>query len=309
MIKILITGSTGMVGRNIINYLTTKEFFLLTPKSSELNLLDKRKIDYYLDKNKPDLIIHSAGVVGGIQANILNPVKFLYDNSQMGLNIIKSAFEHKILKFINLASSCMYPKDLTDLLKEDYILTGKLEPTNEGYALAKILTTKLCEYIFKENNNYKYKTIIPCNLYGKYDKFDSIKAHLIPAVINKIHKAKVNNMDIVEIWGTGEVKREFMYTEDLADFILYAIKNFDRLPQNLNVGTGKDYTINKYYEIVSSVIGYKGGFKHDLTKPVGMAQKTVDISKLNKFGWKSKISLEEGIEKTYQYFLKEINNG
>jgi len=186
---------------------------------------------------------------------------------------------------------------------------GELEPTNEGYAIAKITSTRLCEYINKEDSDFLYKTVIPCNLYGKYDKFDPKHSHMLPAVIQKIDEAKKNNQKTLDIWGDGTARREFMYAEDLADFVYYALDNFDEMPQNINVGLGHDYTINEYYEAISKVIGYQGDFLHDLSKPIGMKQKLIDDTKLKEFGWKHKTSLNEGIEKIYEYYLKEVKNG
>jgi len=308
MRKILITGSKGMVGRNIVEFEKSKDYILLTPSSKELNLLDRGSVDEYIKSNKPDIVIHCAGIVGGIQANMANPVKFLVDNTQIGLNIIMSAYELGIKQFINMSSSCMYPREAINPLAEELILKGELEPTNEGYAIAKITSTRLCEYINIENNSFKYKTIIPCNLYGRYDKFDPKDSHMLPAVIKKIHEAKVNNQPTLDIWGDGEARREFMYAEDLADFTYYAIENFEKMPQNINAGLGHDYTINEYYKVISDVIGYDGEFTHDLTKPVGMKQKLIDDTKLHKFAWKHKTALEDGIKKIYDYYLREVLN-
>ncbi len=308
MLKILITGSRGMVGRSIVEFSKSKDYTLLTPNSSELNLLNRTSVDDYIKINKPDIVIHCAGIVGGIQANMSNPVKFLVDNTQMGLNIIMSSHEAGIKKFINMSSSCMYPREAINPLGEELILKGELEPTNEGYALAKITSTRLCEYINKEDSSFKYKTVIPCNLYGKYDKFDPKHSHMLPAVIKKIHEAKIHERETLDIWGDGTARREFMYAQDLADFIYYAIENFEKIPQNINVGLGKDYTINEYYKAISEVIGYKGKFIHDLTKPIGMKQKLIDDTKLKEFGWKHKTSLKEGIKKIYEYYLKEVIN-
>lgn len=307
MLKILLTGANGMVGKNIIDNHQCDEYTFLTPSSSELNLLNYSEINSYLAKKKPDLIIHAAGIVGGINANIKNPVKFLVDNMQMGLNLITAAKNNKIKKLLNLGSSCMYPKDINSPLCEDMILKGELEPTNEGYALAKIACAKLCEYINRESSSYLYKTIIPCNIYGKFDKFDIDNSHMIPAVINKISNALDNNLKFIEIWGNGESRREFMYAEDLADFIFYAIKNFTEMPQNINVGLGYDYSINDYYRIIADIIGYNGKFVHDLSKPVGMHRKLTDTTLLSTFGWKHKTSLSIGITKTYEYYLGEKN--
>ncbi|ECH2654966.1 NAD-dependent epimerase/dehydratase family protein, partial [Salmonella enterica] len=292
--KILLTGSTGMVGRNIVDNSNSSNYELLCPTSTELNLLDNKAVYNYISCYSPDLIIHAAGLVGGIQANIKHPVDFLVSNLMMGINIVNEAKNCGVKHFINLGSSCMYPKDIETAISEDALLTGKLEDTNEGYAIAKITVAKLCEYITRENKEYHYKTIIPCNLYGKYDKFDENSSHMIPAVINRIHNAKINNIKVIDIWGDGESRREFMYAEDLANFIYQVIPNIQRLPNMLNVGLGHDFTINDYYRIIAEEIGYTGGFTHDLTKPVGMRRKLVDISLLKEFDWKYQFELKDG---------------
>jgi len=308
LLKILITGANGMVGRNIAEFEKSKNYALLTPSSKELNLLDRKSVDNYIQRKRPDIVIHCAGIVGGIQANMAQPVKFLVENTQMGLNIIMSAYEANVKQFINMSSSCMYPREAINPLGEELILKGELEPTNEGYALAKITSTRLCEYINREDAIFEYKTVIPCNLYGKYDKFDPKHSHMLPAVIKKIHEAKINGQLTLDIWGDGEARREFMYAEDLADFVYYALENFEHMPQNINVGLGHDYTINEYYQAIAEVIGYKGEFVHDLTKPVGMKQKLIDDKNLRQFGWKYKTSLEDGVQKIYDYYLEEVIN-
>jgi len=306
--KILLTGANGMVGKNILESSEASKHFFLSPSSLELNLLNAEAIKQYIKVNQPDIVIHAAGVVGGIQANIAEPVKFLVDNMQMGLNIIMAAKACGVSRFLNLSSSCMYPRDAVNPLSEELILQGELEPTNEGYALAKVASTRLCEYIHKESPDLLYKTVIPCNLYGRHDKFDPNSSHLIPAVIRKISEAKKNKKNNIEIWGDGEACREFMYAADLANFIFYALENFEAMPQNLNVGIGTDYTITKYYKIIADVVGYSGTFSYDLSKPVGMRKKLIDDTKLNDFGWTYKTDLVTGIQKTYEYYISELTN-
>ena len=306
--KILLTGSSGMVGKNILEHPDVFKYEFLTPCSKELNLLNSLNVESYIQENKPDFVIHTAGKVGGIQANIAKPVDFLVQNIEMGKNIIMSSKNNGIKNLINLSSSCMYPRDAKNPLSEALILKGELEPTNEGYAIAKIMATRLCEYIHQEDNSYKYKTVIPCNLFGCYDKFDPKHSHMLPAVVRKIHEAKVAGNKSIDIWGDGTARREFMYAGDFADFIMYALENFNKMPQNINVGLGHDYTINEYYTAIAKVIGFKGEFVHDLTKPIGMKQKLIDDSKLQAFGWKYKTSLTDGIEKIYDYYLKEVSN-
>ena len=306
--KILLTGSNGMVGRNILERDNTAKYEFLTPSSQELNLLNYSSVENYIQTNKPDFVIHTAGKVGGIQANMAEPVEFLVQNIDMGRNIIMAAKKCGIKNLMNLSSSCMYPREAKNPLGEDLILKGELEPTNEGYAIAKIMATRLCEYIHKEDKIFNYKTVIPCNLFGKYDKFDPKHSHMLPAVVKKIHEAKIEGKDIIDIWGDGTARREFMYAGDLADFIFYAIENFEKMPQNINVGLGHDYTINEYYKAIAKVIGFEGTFEHDLTKPIGMKQKLIDDSKLQEFGWKYQTSLEDGIEKIYSYYKEEVLN-
>jgi len=300
--KIFVSGGSGMVGRNLVSYLRkNSQVEIFAPNSQELNLLDYSKTESFIKRIKPDAVIHCAGLVGGIQTNIEKPYSFLFSNTLMGLNLVNACVNQRIRKVINLGSSCMYPKDQTSKLKEEDILTGPLEPTNEGYAIAKITVSKLCEYA-KSEYKLDYKTIIPCNLYGKYDKFDSKKSHMIPAVIRKLHRAKTSKKTPT-IWGDGDARREFMYVEDLVDFISYALKNYDKIEPITNVGLGYDFSINEYYDAIAEVVGYTGGFEYDLTKPSGMKRKLCDVTKQKKIGWKPKNSLTEGLQKTYQYYL------
>ena len=299
---VLITGSTGMVGRNAAEMLIEKEFKILTPSRSELDLMNSEEVMRYFKSNQIDIVLHAAGLVGGIQANIEKPYSFLSVNSQIALNVINASIETGIERLINLGSSCMYPKDCQDELTEDLILTGPLEPTNEGYAIAKIMASKLCDYVQSEFG-LSYKTLIPCNLYGKYDNFHPVRSHMIPAVIRKVHEAaKTNNS--VEIWGTGDARREFMFVEDLIDFITWSLDNYDQLPNLINIGLGHDYSIKEYYQAIAEVIGFTGDFTYDLSKPEGMKRKLCSIQKQSQLGWKPKHSLKEGLEKTYQFYLK-----
>lgn len=303
MKTILLTGAGGFVGSNILNSNLSEEFKIISPSRSELDLTNKEYINDYLKKNKPDLIIHAAGKVGGILKNISSNYTFLVENSLIGINLISSAHENNIKNFLNISSSCIYPKNFEKPIKENDLMSGYLEPTNEGYALAKILALKLTK-IVSADYSLRYKTIIPCNLYGPYDNFSELDAHMIPAVIQKIHTAKKMNKKIVDIWGNGKARREFMYIKDLIDFISFAIHNFNDLPEIINVGTGKDFTINEYYSKISKVIGYDGDFSHDMSKPSGMQRKLVDITKLKSFGWQSNYSLEKGIKETYNFYIE-----
>ena len=301
--RIFLTGGRGMVGRNILEHPLAGQWEFIAPGSDELDLTDFAATRRFMAQVKPDAVIHSAGRVGGIQANMAHPVDFLVTNVDLGRNVILAAREAGVGKLLNLASSCMYPRNATNPLGEDLILKGELEPTNEGYALAKIFATRLCEYISRETPDRQYKTLIPCNLYGRHDKFDPKHSHLIPAIIHKVHQAKTGGLPSVEIWGDGMARREFIYAGDLADAVLYALSDFDKLPGLLNIGLGHDHSINDYYRTAAEVIGWTGDFVHDISKPVGMKQKLVDIGRQQQWGWKPKKSLRQGIELAYAYYL------
>lgn len=303
--KVLLTGARGMVGKNVLEHTSSAKWQFLTPSSKELDLTVYADVDTYIAAHKPDFIIHAAGRVGGIQANIAAPVDFLVDNLDMGRNVVMAAHRNNIKRLINLSSSCMYPRNVSTKLTEDMILSGELEPTNEGYALAKITTMRLCQYVAKQNPDFQYKTLIPCNLYGRHDKFSPQHSHLIPAIIHKTHQAMMNNEPEVEIWGDGTARREFMYAGDLADALIRALEHFDTAPSLMNIGLGHDYTINEYYQAVADVIGYRGNFVHNLDKPVGMARKLVDTQKQSSWGWSATTTLNEGIKKSYEFYLKE----
>lgn len=304
-LRILLTGGGGMVGRNLLEHPAISEFEMLAPRSGELNLRDFKSVQDYLAEHRPDMVIHSAGKVGGIQANMREPVGFLLENLDMGRNIVWASQQAGIKRLLNLGSSCMYPRNHNESLREEMVLKGELEPTNEGYALAKVVTARLCEYITREDASFQYKTLIPCNLYGRHDKFDPAHSHLIPAIIHKVHLAKRDGLPTVDIWGDGTARREFMYAGDLVDALIRAIKEIDALPAMMNVGVGNDRSINEYYQAAAEVMGYTGTFVHDTSKPVGMARKLVSTERQQAWGWTAKTDLKSGIESAYQFYLKE----
>ena len=306
MPTLLLTGGSGLVGRNIQNHFASNKWNIIAPSSNDLNLMDYISVKSFFNECKPDIVLHCAGRVGGISANIEEPVAFLDSNIVIGRNVIMGAREAKIKKLINLASTCIYPREAQNPLKEKYILEGKLEPTNEGYAIAKIVALRLCQYIRKEDPSYNYKTLIPCNLYGRFDKFDPKNSHLLPAIIHKVHQAKITGKQSVEIWGDGSARREFMYIEDLADAIYFALESISDIPDLMNIGVGTDYTIKEYYESVALVLGWQGEFVFDYSKPTGMAQKLSDTSLQLKWGWQPKTTLKEGIRSTYKYYLENV---
>lgn len=302
---LLLTGGSGMVGRNILEDPSAADWTILAPGSHELDLSDASAVTDYVATHKPDLVVHAAGQVGGIQANMAHPVAFLERNTAMSRNMIMAAYQSGVRNLLNLASTCMYPRAAKNPLREGMILTGELEPTNEGYALAKIMATRLCQYIRREDESAQYKTLIPCNLYGRHDKFDPKNSHLLPAIIHKVHLAKETGEKTVEIWGDGTARREFMYAGDLADAVMRAASDIDSLPELMNCGLGHDHTINAYYETVADVIGWDGEFTHDLSKPVGMKQKLCATDRQGDWGWSAPTSLRDGIKATYDFYLNE----
>lgn len=303
-LKILLTGARGMVGRNILEHAGIRDFTILVPTSSELDLRDYAATRAYFAAHRPEVVVHAAGRVGGIQANMREPVSFLVDNLDLGRNVVMAAHASGVKRLLNIGSSCMYPCGHADPLREDMLLSGRLEPTNEAYALAKIATARLCEYVMREDPGASYKTLIPCNLYGRHDKFDPARSHLVPAIIHKIHLALQEGRDVIDIWGDGAARREFMYAGDLADAVVRALARFDTVPPVMNVGLGHDYSINEYYSTVAEVMGFTGGFVHDLDKPVGMARKLVDTGLQREWGWAPAHSLHEGIAAAYAFYLE-----
>jgi len=303
---VFLTGGAGMVGRNIQDHPAAADWHILAPRSAELDLTDADAVTRFMDTHKPDLVVHAAGRVGGIQANMAHPVAFLEENTAMGRNVIMAAHRAGVRDFLNLASTCMYPRAAANPLREEMILTGELEPTNEGYALAKIMATRLCQYICREDAGARYKTLIPCNLFGLHDKFDPKHSHLVPAIIHKVHEAKRLGQDTVEIWGDGTARREFMFAGDLADAVMQAANDMNALPDLMNTGLGHDHTINDYYATVAKVVGWDGTFTHDLSKPVGMKQKLCSTERQAKWGWSAPTSLEDGLAQTYRHYQESF---
>ena len=290
-----------MVGRNILEHSSAKKFEILAPSRTELDLLDRAKVNAYLNYFAPDIVIHAAGRVGGIQANLGAPVGFLVDNTRMALNLIESAHVSGVTRLINLASSCMYPRLAENPLKEEMLLTGELEPTNEGYALAKLVATRHCGYITDFDAGAHYKTLIPCNLYGRHDDFDEFSGHMIPAVMSRMVAAVRQRKEVIEAWGDGSARREFMLASDFANFIFFALSNFDQLPTVMNVGVGEDHSVADYYQAIASVVGFRGSIEFDTSKPVGMQRKLLDVSWQKRLGWAPSRSLNDGLGEAFNY--------
>ena len=302
MARVLITGGTGMVGRSLIAHKGATAHEILAPGRSRLDLRDKEACYSLVADLQPDLIIHTAGRAAGIHANIANPVEFLVENFDIGRNIVMAAREVGVPKLINLGSSSMYPREAQNPLTEDSLLTGPFDSMNEGYALAKIAVARLCEYISR-TEGLCYRTVIPCNLYGPYDKFDPSVSHLMAGIIYKIHHAYVCGHEVVEIWGDGTARREILFSIDLAEGIWHMAERIDMLPSILNLGSGRDHSILHYYNTVAEIIGWYGIFNFNLDRPVGVNHMLVDISRQKSLGWIPSTTLPDGIALTYKYFL------
>ena len=305
--KIYIAGHNGMVGSAIWRTLSNKGFSnLIGASSKELDLRNQQAVRDFIAEEKPEIIIDAAARVGGILANNDYPYQFIMENMQIQNNLIDAALQNDVEKFIFLGSSCIYPKLAPQPLKENYLLTDTLEPTNEWYAIAKITGVKTCQAIRKQFGK-DYVSLMPTNLYGTHDNFDLNTSHVLPAMIRKFHEAKENNHGPVTLWGSGTPMREFLFVDDMAEAVVFALEN--KLPDYLyNVGTGEDLTIKHLAETIQKITGHQGEIIWDSTKPDGTPRKLMDISKMHSLGWKHKVELEEGIQKTYDWFLENINN-
>jgi GDP-L-fucose synthase len=310
--KIYIAGHTGMVGSAIVRNLKNQGCENLVFRgSSELNLKNQSEVEGFFEVEKPEIVIIAAAKVGGILANNQYRAEFLYDNLMIEANIINSAYKSGVEKLIFLGSSCIYPKFAEQPIREESLLSGYLEPTNEPYAIAKIAGIKLCESYYKQYG-CNFLSAMPTNLYGINDNFNLQTSHVLPALIRKFHEAKINNFDEVTLWGSGTPKREFMFVDDLADAIVFLSENinaedlYENSISQINVGTGEDVTIAELASLIMQVCGYKGKIIYDSTKPDGTPRKLMDVSRLEKLGWKYKTSLAQGIEKTYQWYIANV---
>jgi len=303
--KIYIAGHKGMVGSAVWRALESKGYSNLIGKTSkELDLTNQQEVLNFYNKEQPEVVIDAAAKVGGILANNDFPYQFLMENMQIQNNLIDGAHKTGIDKFIFLGSSCIYPKFAPQPLKEEYLLTDSLEPTNQWYAIAKITGVKACEAIRKQYSK-DYVSLMPTNLYGSFDNFDLQSSHVLPAMIRKFHEAKINNNAPVTLWGSGTPMREFLFVDDMAEAVVFALEN--DLPEYLyNIGTGKDITIKELAETIQNVTGHQGEIIWDASKPDGTPRKLMDVSKIKELGWQYSTELEDGIKKTYQWFLENI---
>ena len=309
--KIYVAGHSGMVGSAIVRRLMRDGFenFILRTHQ-ELDLIDQKNVFDFFKNNKPEYVIISAGKVGGIQANNKFRAEFLYENLMIQTNLIHSAYLNGVKKLLFLGSSCIYPRNCTQPIKEEYLLTGELEQTNEPYALAKIAGIKMCENYYRQYG-CNFISAMPTNLYGPGDNFDLNNSHVIPALLRKFHEAKINNSPSVEVWGTGTPKREFLYVDDLADACILLLKNLEasELEKNgithINVGSGIDQTIQELADTIRDVVGFEGQVIFDKTKPNGTPEKLLDITVLSNMGWKPTKSLKDGLEKTSSWIKEQ----
>ena len=301
--KIYVAGHRGLVGSAIMRNLTKNGYEnIITKTHDELDLLDAVAVTNFFKKEKPEYVFLAAAKVGGIHANNIYPADFIYQNLQIQNNIIHNAHLNNIKKLLFLGSSCIYPRECPQPIKEEYLLTGPLEKTNEAYAVAKIAGIKMCQAYNKQHGT-TFISVMPTNLYGINDNFDLETAHVFPALLRKFHEAKVNNDPEVVIWGTGKPMREFLYVDDMADACIYLMNHYSD-DDIVNIGTGQDISIKELAKTISDIVGYQGKIIHDTTKPDGTPRKLLDVSKLHALGWTHQTSLKEGIKLTYDWFLK-----
>jgi len=299
--KIYIAGHRGMVGSAILRKLEKEGYTNVVLRTSkELDLRVQTEVDSFFSEEKPDYVILAAAKVGGIVSNNTYRADFMYDNLMIQNNIIHASYKNSVKKLLFLGSSCIYPRMAPQPLKEEYLLTGLLEHTNEPYAIAKITGIKMCE-AYRDQYGCNYISVMPTNLYGPNDNYDLTTSHVLPALIRKIHEAKISNAPSVVIWGTGTPMREFLHADDLADACFYLIQHYDE-PGFINIGVGEDIAIKDLAALIKKIIGYDGDIVHDLSKPDGTPRKLMDVSKLTGLGWKAKISLEDGIRKVYEEY-------
>ena len=302
--KIYLAGHTGLVGSAILRKLKEKKYNkIITANRKKLNLLDQKKVNKFLKRNKPDVVIIAAAKVGGVLNNYTYRADFIYENLQIQNNLIYGSYINKVKKLIFLGSSCIYPKNSQQPIKEEYLLSGKLEHTNEPYAIAKIAGIKMCE-AFNKQYNTNYLCLMPTNTYGPNDNYDLLKSHFFPALIRKAHECKSKNKKSIEVWGSGKPLRELIFVDDIADACIYFMKKNIKYSL-INIGTGKDFTIKKYVNFLLKKLNLNIKIKFNRSKPDGVFRKVLDVKRAKKLGWKAKINLDQGFDITYRDFLKK----
>jgi len=306
--KIFVAGHKGLVGSAIVRKLVADGFSnIVTRTRTQLDLIRQAKVEEFFKTEKPEYVFLAAAKVGGIVANNTYPADFIMENLIVQVNVIHNAYAHKVKKLLFLGSSCIYPRHSTQPIKEEYLLTGPLEPTNESYALAKIAGLKMCE-AYNRQYGTDFISVMPTNLYGPNDNFDLESSHVLPALIRKFHEAKKNRKKSVVLWGTGQPKREFLHVDDLADALLFLMKNYSG-SEIINIGVGEDISIKELAHLMKDIVGFEGKIEFDKTRPDGMPRKLLDVSKINRLGWKAKTDLKDGIKETYAWYLRNDVSG
>ena len=304
--RIFVAGHTGMVGSAIVRLLNNIDCEILTVSSQELDLKQSSKVDKWFDDHRPDAVFLAAAKVGGILANSSYPADFLIDNLSIQNSVITNAFKYKVKKLMFLGSSCIYPRNAKQPIKESSLLTGILEPTNEAYAIAKIAGIKLCQF-YRKQYGVDYVSVMPTNLYGPGDNFHPKNSHVVAALISKFYEAVKLNKEEVVLWGTGKPLREFMHVDDLAEGLIFLMENYSEY-EHVNIGTGKEISITEFAKIIKNISGWKGKIKFDDSYPDGMPRKVMDINKISKLGWYSKIELEVGLKQAYKWFIDNYDH-
>ena len=305
--RIYVAGHRGLVGSAIIRSLKQRGFEnLITRTHAELELMDAVAVKDFFEQAKPEYVFLAAAKVGGIHANSTYPADFMRENLIVQTNVIHESWRQGVVKLLFLGSSCIYPKLCPQPIKEEYLLSGELEKTNDAYALAKIVGIKTCQS-YNQQHGTHFISAMPTNLYGVNDNFHPENSHVLPALIRRFHEAKLANVESISIWGTGTSRREFLHSDDLADAVLFLMENYDD-SEIVNVGCGKDQTIKELAEMIQEVVGYTGHLKFDSTRPDGTPQKILDISKINSLGWKPTISLREGLKQVYQWYTEQYHS-
>lgn len=302
--KVFVAGHRGMVGSALVRRLASEGCQILTVPRSDVDLLDQGAVNGWMSANRPDVVFLAAGKVGGIAANNTLRGEFIYENLMIAATVIHAAHVHDVQKLMFLGSSCIYPRFAQQPIREDSMLTGELEPTNEPYAIAKIAGIKMAES-YRRQYGRDFISVMPTNLYGEGDNYHPEYSHVVAALIRRIHEAKVNDAPEVVVWGTGTPRREFLFVDDLADACAYLMKNYSEL-ELINIGSGEDITIAEFAKVVSDAVGYRGKLVFDTSRPDGMARKLMDVSRLERLGWKAKTPLNDGIRLAYQAYLKTL---
>ena len=305
--KIFVAGHRGLVGSAIVRSLERQGYKNIVKRThKELDLMNQAAVYKFFEEEKPDVVVLAAAKVGGINANQLAPASFAYENMQIQCNVINASHENNVKKLLFLGSSCIYPRLAPQPMTEDVLMTGPLEPTNEGYAIAKISGLLMCRY-YKRQYGDDFISCMPTNLYGPYDNYDLSGSHVMPAMIRKFHDAKINNLPSVEFWGTGKALREFLYVDDMADACVFLLENYSG-EQHVNIGTGIEVTTKELSELVKKIVGYEGEITWNTNMPDGMPRKLCDVSKLHSLGFKHKIELEEGVKLAYEWFKENVDS-